>query len=62
MAISPGVAVMCICTSGWTIGPSSMSLFEQLVNEARRNQNGLAPLQAVVEKELTHGVTISCAR
>lgn len=31
-----------------------MSLFEQLVNEALRNQNGLAPLQAVVEKELLH--------
>ena len=31
-----------------------MSLFDQLVNEAIRNQNGLAPLQAVVEKELLH--------
>jgi predicted nucleotidyltransferase component of viral defense system len=31
-----------------------MSLFEQLVNEALRNQNRLAPLQAVVEKELLH--------
>ena len=31
-----------------------MSLFEQLVNEALRNQNGLGPLQAVVEKELLH--------
>ena len=31
-----------------------MSLFEQLVNEAIRNQNGLAPLQVVAEKELLH--------
>jgi len=31
-----------------------MSLFDQLVNEALRNQDGLAPLQVVVEKELLH--------
>ncbi|MGH8601225.1 MAG: nucleotidyl transferase AbiEii/AbiGii toxin family protein [Gammaproteobacteria bacterium] len=31
-----------------------MSLFDQLVNEAMRNQDGLAPLRMVVEKELLH--------
>lgn len=31
-----------------------MSLFDPLVNEALRNQNGLAPLRVVVEKELLH--------
>jgi predicted nucleotidyltransferase component of viral defense system len=31
-----------------------MSLFDQLVHEALRNQGGLAPLQMVVEKELLH--------
>lgn len=31
-----------------------MSLFDQLVEEATRNQSGLAPLRTVVEKELLH--------
>lgn len=31
-----------------------MSLFDQLVSEALRSQNELAPLRAVVEKELLH--------
>lgn len=31
-----------------------MSLFDQLVDEAMRNQSGLAPLRTVVEKELLH--------
>lgn len=31
-----------------------MSLFDQLVDEAMRNQGGLAPLRTVVEKELLH--------
>ena len=31
-----------------------MSLFDNLVNEALRNQGELAPLRAVVEKELLH--------
>lgn len=31
-----------------------MNLFDQLVKEALRNQQALAPLQAVVEKELLH--------
>jgi len=31
-----------------------MSLFDQLVIEATRNQDGLAPLRVVVEKELLH--------
>ena len=31
-----------------------MSLFDQLVNEALRNQDGFTPLQVVVEKELLH--------
>ena len=31
-----------------------MSLFDHLVKEAMINQEGLAPLQVVVEKELLH--------
>jgi len=31
-----------------------MNLFDQLVSEALRNQQGLSPLRTVVEKELLH--------
>lgn len=31
-----------------------MNLFDQLVNEALRNQSNLSPLRIVVEKELLH--------
>ena len=31
-----------------------MNLFDQLVDEALRNQQGLSPLRIVVEKELLH--------
>ncbi len=31
-----------------------MSIFDQLVDQALRNQNKLSPLRIVVEKELVH--------
>jgi len=45
----------------WSTGASSMSLFEQLVNEALRNQNGLAPLQAQSREEILSDKLIAFA-
>lgn len=33
-----------------------MSLFDELVDEALKNQQNLAPLRVVVEKELLHQI------